>query len=870
MADHNEKGVLERVETTSETGTPTAQYRNPLEKTDTNETLLASVNIDNHQAFKGDDSDGKVAWSLKRLLVCALLAMLYTGSQLPLYFSGASLSLIAEDIHAANVIGWLPVANTLAIAAVCPFVGYLQDLFGKRYIALFGATLLVVGCILLGTAHHLGQALAGMALAGAGAGVGELTGLAGLAEIVPVKQRGYSLAVLTAFVLPFCPYVMYTELFTTRGSHRTWRWGIWISLIYNAITLVGLAVFYFPHAHVRAEGMRFQQVLKRIDYVGGFLSITGLTLFLVALQAGGYDHPWKSAYVLCTLLFGIALLCVWIVWEWKFAKHPMVPKELFLGQRVVGFAFAVAFVAGMNFFSLLNFWPLTIRSVWTPSPVAIGYRGLPLALATAVGAIFWCGLLSYFSANCNYILFTASLMLTAFGGSLASMNPHNVYQSVTLASFAGFGLGGVIVPAATVAMIACPDALITTCAALSLSVRAVGGAIGYSIYYSIFSKELTEKLPKLVGEYAVKAGLPLTSAELFVGTFLTTPTPEALAKVPGLTPQVIAAATTGAQWAYAHALHLVWYTSIAFGIVASASSGTRAAKPPSRQARHVQCNCQRGKLKTTFGKRLKYVNSDTAPGLANQTGNHADTAIHTGSLDLHLNFALIRNTDFMAFPTIATVAANQWKSNFSIIEATPNHVHSCSTMMPRAFHANNDYVRQCFPDTPLVGSWWAKIFLDEVASEDCRVLVAVDENDSPSTKVLGILCMRLLGADDVSAGCYSLYPFTPDHNLDMFKPAMHAMIDGWRKVFSGTGKKHWLIELFGVDHEFKGMGLGRRLLEKCFEIADQRREDVFVEANASAAGIYVKMGFESQGTVVMPGDMRYEECMLVRRTRARR
>ena len=48
-----------------------------------------------------------------------------------------------------------------------------------------------------------------------------------------------------------------------------------------------------------------------------------------------------------------------------------------------------------------------------------------------------------------------------------------------------FGLGGVIVPAATVAMIAAPDALITTCAALSLSVRAVGGAIGYSIYFNV-------------------------------------------------------------------------------------------------------------------------------------------------------------------------------------------------------------------------------------------------------------------------------------------------------------------------------------------------------------------------------------------------
>ena len=146
------------------------------------------------------------------------------------------------------------------------------------------------------------------------------------------------------------PYVMYSELFSTRGANPTWRWGAWISLIYNAITLVGLALFYFPHAHVRADNMRFSQVAKRIDYVGGVLSITGLALVLVALQAGGYDHPWTSAYTLCMLLFGLALIGVWAVWEAKFARHPMIPKELFVGQRVVGFSFAVAFVAGMNFF----------------------------------------------------------------------------------------------------------------------------------------------------------------------------------------------------------------------------------------------------------------------------------------------------------------------------------------------------------------------------------------------------------------------------------------------------------------------------------------------------------------------------------------
>ena len=42
--------------------------------------------------------------------------------------------------------------------------------------------LLCVGCVVVGTAHHFGQAVAGMSIAGAGAGIGELTGLAGYVD----------------------------------------------------------------------------------------------------------------------------------------------------------------------------------------------------------------------------------------------------------------------------------------------------------------------------------------------------------------------------------------------------------------------------------------------------------------------------------------------------------------------------------------------------------------------------------------------------------------------------------------------------------------------------------------------------------------
>lgn len=48
--------------------------------------------------------------------------------------------------------------------------------------------------------------------------------------------------------------------------------------IYNGITGVGLALVYFPHNHARAKGHTKAEILRKIDYVGGLLSIIGLTL----------------------------------------------------------------------------------------------------------------------------------------------------------------------------------------------------------------------------------------------------------------------------------------------------------------------------------------------------------------------------------------------------------------------------------------------------------------------------------------------------------------------------------------------------------------------------------------------------------------
>ncbi|KAH6715893.1 putative major facilitator superfamily transporter [Leptodontidium sp. MPI-SDFR-AT-0119] len=506
-------------------------------------------------------------WSTRQIIATVSLSILWVGSQVPLYFTGGMLSYMAADLGgvALTSSSWIPVCNTLAVASVAPFSGYLTDIFGRRNITLIGSILIMVGIVVVGTAHHFGQAVAGMSIAGAGAGIGELTALGGVAELVPVKHRGLYLGGIVSFLIPFTPYVLYSQLLSTRTA-QGWRWCYWISLIYNFVAFVGMVFTYFPERHIVIEKESKMETLKKIDWLGAVLSITGIALFLVALQAGGYTHPWKSAYVLAQLIIGILLIIAFIIWEWKGAKVPMVPRELFQGQQTIGVTFLLLFVAGMNFYSLINFFPLTFSAVYAPDPVQVGLKGLGYGISVTAGAAIINWALSIFKNHNRELMIACCIVMTAFGGALAVVNPTNPKTAVALGTIAGFGVGGVLVPPSTIAITVCSDRLIATTVALSLSIRVIGGSIGYTIYFNIFGEKLKKVLPTYVAGAVVKAGLPESDVMGFVGTFLTDPM--SIMSAPGATPAIIAAATRGSQDAYSYALKYVWYTSVAFGVVA--------------------------------------------------------------------------------------------------------------------------------------------------------------------------------------------------------------------------------------------------------------------------------------------------------------
>jgi MFS family permease len=94
-------------------------------------------------------------------------------------------------------------SNTLATAAAVPFAGAISDLLGRRYVALLGAGLVIIGSIIVGVAQRVEVAIGGMAIVGVGAGLAEVVAAAAVAEMAPVKSRGKYMGTAFLFILPF-------------------------------------------------------------------------------------------------------------------------------------------------------------------------------------------------------------------------------------------------------------------------------------------------------------------------------------------------------------------------------------------------------------------------------------------------------------------------------------------------------------------------------------------------------------------------------------------------------------------------------------------------------------------------------------------
>jgi hypothetical protein len=73
----------------------------------------------------------------------------------------------------------------------------------------------------------------------------------------------------------------------------SWRNTYYIPLALQALALVLVFLFYRPiNQFIREEGKTPYQQFLSLDWVGFFLLVAGLLLFLLGISFGGHFYPW--------------------------------------------------------------------------------------------------------------------------------------------------------------------------------------------------------------------------------------------------------------------------------------------------------------------------------------------------------------------------------------------------------------------------------------------------------------------------------------------------------------------------------------------------------------------------------------------------
>jgi hypothetical protein len=272
---------------------------------------------------------------------------------------------------------------------------------------------------------------------------------------------------------------------------------------------------------------------------------------------------------------------------------PMFPGRIKQDPRVLLLTLLITFISGANFFSALMFWPTQAFNVYGHDPVGVGLRTFPAGMAIMVGACLVLYLLTVFRGRNKELMIFSSVIMTAGTASLACATRENLNTLWGLLILGGLGIGGIVVPASIITTIICPDDLIATVSALTLSIRVIGGSIGYCAYveaisstasrclrqlltrlpfiryYNVFVSKFVDNAVKYIGGTMVSIGITnstyIEEAIALTGASLI----EELKAIPGIAGNETAyeMVVYAGQVAYAESYQWVYLASIAAGCV---------------------------------------------------------------------------------------------------------------------------------------------------------------------------------------------------------------------------------------------------------------------------------------------------------------
>ncbi|WP_322489865.1 MDR family MFS transporter [Chloroflexus sp.] len=281
---------------------------------------------------------------------------------------------IVADLQGIDLIGWISTSYLLASTAMVPIYGKLSDIYGRKYVLLFGIVVFLLGSLLCGLAGNMTQLIFYRGLQGFGAAALTSTAFAIPADLfAPAERARYmglfgAVFALSSVLGPFIGGLLTDNL--------SWHWVFFVNLPLGVIAL-GFIIAKLPRLH---SGLK-----PAIDYAGAVMLLITVVPFLLALTLDKTDYPWASPLVLGLLAISIVGLIFFILIEQR-AESPILPLHLF---RIPTFTLTalIGMTVGATLFSAIFFLSLYMVNVLGVSATAAGTTLLPLTMSMVVGSL---------------------------------------------------------------------------------------------------------------------------------------------------------------------------------------------------------------------------------------------------------------------------------------------------------------------------------------------------------------------------------------------------------------------------------------------------------------------------------------------------
>ncbi|KID95793.1 siderochrome-iron transporter Sit1, partial [Metarhizium majus ARSEF 297] len=274
------------------------------------------------------------------------------------------------------------VLRSVIAVAVQPTAAKIADIFGRFEIVVASTLCYVVGMAIESTASSVYAFCVGAIIYQVG-----YTCIVLLLEVLVADFSSMRARVFFSYI-PALPFVVNTWISGNVTSAvlavTTWRWGIGMwCIIYPICSLPLITTLYKIDRRVSLPkhgapknfrdrwnflglGKSTKGLADQLDVVGLVTMVGGFSFILAPVSIiGTTTEHWRNPYVMSSLGIGFVLVPIFIIWERRGAKTPLVPFHL-LADRGVWSALAVR--------SLLNFaWYVQGNYLYTVLIVAFDF-----------------------------------------------------------------------------------------------------------------------------------------------------------------------------------------------------------------------------------------------------------------------------------------------------------------------------------------------------------------------------------------------------------------------------------------------------------------------------------------------------------------